>query len=352
MAARLIPLLILILSPWPPGASAAQVPGLHEAEVTVTDQSPAAQTQGMQAALRAVLVKLTGDRGAAARGEAAALVRNAPNLVQQFKYRSEQVPADGDGTLQDQLRLWVRFDATALERAMREAGLPLWGSQRPATLLWLGVESGGERSLVGGAGAPGVAAALQRQAERRGLPLVLPLLDLEDSSQVGTAEVWGGAREPVLGASRRYGTEAVLSGTLLEAAPGQWEGRWVLYLGEERRNWSSQGPSPERLMEEGVDWLADSLAARYTRTPGATAESLELVVEGVDSVDHYARVQRYLDGLDVVARWQLKRVEPGRLTFDVTARGGSQSLVQVVGLGTVLQPVADGRDGRYILIGR
>ena len=83
------------------------------------------------------------------------------------------------------LALVVDFDPTATGNALRAAGLPSWGANRPAVLAWWLNESADGSSLVGDNQAS--AEPLKRAAQNRGLPLRLPLADL-DEQIVGTPE--------------------------------------------------------------------------------------------------------------------------------------------------------------------
>ena len=52
------------------------------------------------------------------------------------------------------------------------------------------VEQDTQRTLLGDSGDSELSTALLRQAQRRGLPLALPLLDLQDTMQVSPGIVW------------------------------------------------------------------------------------------------------------------------------------------------------------------
>ncbi|GIS19342.1 MAG: hypothetical protein CM15mP120_12580 [Pseudomonadota bacterium] len=63
---------------------------------------------------------------------------------------------------------------------------------RPAHEFGLGCgEQDTQRTLLRDGGDSELSTALLRQAQRRGLPLALPLLDLQDTMQVSPGIVWG-----------------------------------------------------------------------------------------------------------------------------------------------------------------
>ncbi|MCE6983853.1 DUF2066 domain-containing protein, partial [Pseudomonas frederiksbergensis] len=69
-------------------------------------------------------------------------------------------------------------DPGSTERALRQAGLALWGNNRPSILGWWLNDSAEGSSLVGDG--QGSAEPLRRAAQHRGLPLRLPLADLQE----------------------------------------------------------------------------------------------------------------------------------------------------------------------------
>src|SRR5205823_8202697 len=92
--------LLLVLDP----AGGATLTGLYEAEVSISNRDSAHETQAMEEALRAVLLKLSSDRNAATRTEIARVLEEVRDYVQHLQYR-EVVAGPVPG-----LKLWVQFD--------------------------------------------------------------------------------------------------------------------------------------------------------------------------------------------------------------------------------------------------
>lgn len=338
MRRLLLLLFALALAPAYP-AFPAQVPGLYEAEVQVSAQDQAAQLQGMQMAMRIVLVRLTGDRNAATRAVVAPLLQNPEAYVQQYGYRGTDSTGPADGAPRPVLS--VKFDAKALDGALHEAGVRTWGRDRPRVLVWLAVQESGRERVVGKADGSPYVAALAAEAQSRGLPVVFPLLDLSDDawSELMTPEA--PMSEPIAAAARRYGAHAVLAGRLVMNAPGFFEADWTLFAAGQAQPWSAQGDLPEVVLSEGIDRTTDLLAGRMSGAPGVTQiDPVHLIVHGITSLDDYARLERYLDSLDSLSEVRVTRVEPDRASFVVLARGGVEALNRAVALGNTLEPLA------------
>jgi len=190
---RYIRILCLIALFSPGISSAANVSGLYEAEVPVIDQAAATREKGVATALRVVLVKVTGDRNVASRSAIVPLLEEAQRYVQQYRYRAvSPTTADGSVLPEESLELWVRFDAGTLDKRLRDLGVPIWGKQRPSTLVWLVVEDEGGRRLIGTDEESEYLSVLKERASVRGIPMLIPLLDLEDNARLKPSDVWGG----------------------------------------------------------------------------------------------------------------------------------------------------------------
>jgi len=135
---------------------------LYQATAPVTDRSEAAQSAAFQAAMKIVLVRVTGRRTVDDDPVFAPLIGNARRYVQQ--YRSAP-----DG------QVWVSFDGPAIERWLTQNGQPLWGHERPTTFVWLTAQTGPQSGTVITADDTSeLKAAIDAAAALRGLPLLWP----------------------------------------------------------------------------------------------------------------------------------------------------------------------------------
>ncbi|HET9679273.1 MAG TPA: DUF2066 domain-containing protein, partial [Gammaproteobacteria bacterium] len=252
------------------GPANAADASLFQASVPVADQSAAARDEALRNALEVVLVRVTGNPLVASSSAAASLLDNAAHYAGSYHYE-QRIPASvqtqaqvGELAAEPEpvLHLSASFDPAALERAVRQAGLPYWG-ERPETLVWLAVEEG--RQLVGDANT-GIAAkahdALLQAARARGITLIFPLLDTQDRQLVSYTDVWAGFNDRVLAASERYGTDTVLVGKLYQTGNG-WQAQWQLLddTGSATSQWQSLSGPLASVMAGGINPLADAYAA-------------------------------------------------------------------------------------------
>lgn len=316
-------------------AVAVPVENLYSAQVEVLSQSNADREAGIRAALGTVLVKLTGDRDAAARPDAQQILKHADRYVQQYQYSQKRKPT---GEAEPGHTLWVGFDAGAVARALQDSALPVWGRNRPYLIVWIAVEEGGRRYLV----EPGVQLEVRETvdaaAAARGLPVVLPLMDLEDQAAIDAADVWGNFTDTILQASRRYRSNGILVGRIHMEPTGQWRSRWSLNESSATDQWEARSGSLAGALTAGIDGTADVLAHRYAQILTTGAEELWFAVEGVDSTQRYAQVVSYLQSLEAVGQLQVAALEGSRVKFKLRLRTDRDGLGRALALGDVMVP--------------
>ncbi|MEM7291769.1 MAG: DUF2066 domain-containing protein [Pseudomonadota bacterium] len=342
---------------------AATVDNLYSSSVAVTGQDALERRRGFRLALESVLVKLTGDGAVATLPQLETLMRNAQTHVAQFRYVSLERP--GAGSTEDNAQsgadrsgsaeltpitptsaepthiLDVTFVEASLNRALNDIGLPLWGAERPETLLWLAVQERSRRYILASGGNSAVQISLDQVARKRALPVLLPLMDLQDQAAVKFSDVRGGFSGRVQDASARYEVNTVLTGSLRDLGNG-WTARWVLYSGNRLFEWQARGATIDDVLTVGMEGLANQLASRFSIAVNYSQSSvLNIRVDDIDSLDDYARVLAYLEGLAVVERVNVERIEANVGYFRLNTLGDLADLRSAVALNTVLLPAED-----------
>ena len=224
-------LLAAVLTFVPFASHAVRVPGLYEAEVPVADQQANTRTQAIALAMKTVLIKLTGDRNAPVRPNLAPIINSAEKYMQQYRYVVVP-PAFTDPLVAGvQLRLRINFEESNLNMSLRDAGVQVWGRERPSILLWLAMEKDQIRKLVIPEDEPLYYQVVNREADARGIVLMDPLFDLEDTNSLQSSDIRAGFQDVVINASRRYSPDTVLTGWIESPLDGIWEAKWTAYFG-------------------------------------------------------------------------------------------------------------------------
>jgi len=328
-------------------AHAAIVQGLYESEKIVRNQSSAERDKAMKDALMDVLAKVCGRPDLGTVPEIISALDKPRNYVQQYRYR--KIPPHGyilkEAAAGSQI-LWLAFDERAVNKLLQKNNLPVWGRTRPSTLVWLAVEQEGSRFIVNNNTPDEIRFALEIQAKRRGLSLVLPLMDLQDQQKLAFTDVWANNQVPIFQASKRYQADAVLVGHINVSANDNWQGHWVLYEGGQGLSWNNQGEAVSDMLDGGVLGTLEILASRYAQVyDNSTPGSFDIAVTDVSNLDQYARVSNYLNSLEQVKGVYPTHVDNNSVTYRLDIRGNSKGLIQTIRLGNVLAAVSSPESG-------
>jgi len=333
-------LLALVLSLWIQSVSAVNVEDLYVAEVLVNSQDDAQLVNGARAGLLQVLVRVSGSRAIEGSPQVTASLQHPESYYYQYSFEStDRMLQIGDEQVPARI-LRLTFEPSAIARLLRQAGFPVWGSNRPSVLAWLAVSDGSSRRLLSEQDTSQLPAALNTHAKFRGVPVLYPLLDLEDASQLSSAEVWGAFLGRVEQASARYKPDVVLSGRIQQDPMGRWLGFWSYQLDDNWREFDNSGFSEDELMADMVDHLVDDLAARYALD--SSRGSILVSVDGIDDLDDYAQVSQYLESLAPVLNSAVVAVSGRELRLRLVTEGQSQQLIEIIQLDDKMLLVSDG----------
>ena len=126
--------------------------------------------------------------------------------------------------------------------------------------MWLAVADGRQRYLLGTGTDNEVHAQLHAVSEQRGVPILLPVMDVADRTAVRFADVRGNFVQPVWDASRRYGVESILAGNLTRVASGGWQSQWTLHRRGNTSSWRVQSSDIAAGLLSGVEGVASVLS--------------------------------------------------------------------------------------------
>ncbi|MBK1735051.1 hypothetical protein CKO15_07080 [Halorhodospira abdelmalekii] len=299
---------------------------LLSVEVDVAGRSAEARRGAAVDALERLLELWTGEyTGLAEDHPGRALFAEAERFIEGYRYVS------GDAGL----RIELRFDGAAVRGALGEQGVAVWDHRRRPLLLWAGIEVDGERFLLGShaEGQPQAvaeaAAVLREQSREYGLPLILPLLDLEDRGQVRFSDIWGGFDDRLREASIRYGQTTLIGAGLRQTSAGAWRGRWQAIIGEDQITYQTGPGSLEAVVGAAFAQLGSYFVERFAGVPGEGAgERLQLTIAGVEGLADYATLISYLRGVAGVERVLVRQAAGEELTVELRL---AQSPERVVG---------------------
>lgn len=178
------------------------VSDLYQAKVEVSNQSNRAQEKAIQDALEQVLIKVSGSKHLLKDKAVREKVKQAGRYLRQYQFESDA----------ESLLFVAEFDAEKVDDLLRELSLPIWGSYRPSTILWLAEENESlQRQLYSEYTNEPLKHAILNESKQRGLSLVFPVADITETASATIYDVWGQFSSNIQTASERYDVEIVMS---------------------------------------------------------------------------------------------------------------------------------------------
>ncbi|MEI6895300.1 MAG: DUF2066 domain-containing protein [Colwellia sp.] len=193
-------IILLIFSLFSVKLLALEVNDLYQVTVAVNSQAREQREQAITKALRGVFLKIGGKKSVLQHELLLAAQQKPSRYLNQYRYQRKE----------GALSLVVSFNENKVNALFKQADLALWGSLRPQVLLWLIDEQGTHRKIVTYDGDINIIDNINDFSTRRGLPIVMPLMDLTDIEQVQLSDFWGYFPEQVQHASSRYFADAVV----------------------------------------------------------------------------------------------------------------------------------------------
>ena len=295
---------------------------MYQATTPVTDRSEAAQTAAFQNAMKTVLVRVTGRRNADEDPALGPLISNARRYVQQYRAAPDS-------------QLWVTFDGAAIERWLTQNSQPLWGHERPTTLVLLAAQTTAQGgSVITTDDSSELKSAIDGAAAARGLPLVWPSAAELQKFHVDFATVNGGSPSTFTDIARRMGSDAVLIGRA-SGATANANVRWTHQFQDRSSEYSGT--------LEGVNRAADLYAGLFAASGGLVPVNIE--VSGVNDLRDFAGLESYLESLTFISHVSVESLSGDTVRFRLSTRGGVDSLQRALSLNGRLTPAAAGENG-------
>ncbi|ALS33447.1 hypothetical protein PTRA_a2345 [Pseudoalteromonas translucida KMM 520] len=315
-------------------ASAVEVTDLYQDILKVDDKTRDTRLAASRTALLNVLVKVSGDESADQNSLAQQKTQDISDYMLKFEY---------DESTTGNLKLVVKFEARKINALIKELGLPLWGVQRPLIAIWLGIEDNWRRELVTQESYPQLEQLIYDKAGRRGLPVVVPLLDLQDRRLVGIPEVWGNFSEPVEEASKRYSAERSITARMYKQPDSE---NWVLdwrFTNDDLFELNRLTGDKQQVVAQMIDTLAKGLADEYAIDPNAYYEqaAATLTLKGTQSFVDIELAKRRLSNLSVVTQATIIRKTPDLVEFKLNHTGSVVDLKKALGLDAAFRDYVD-----------
>lgn len=308
---------VLLLSLSTMLASAAAVDNLYDVSEPVAGQQAEERDAALSRALAVLVERLSGSRTALDNSVVQEALKAPQGFANQYGYRE----------LPNGLMLEAAFNPLMVDNLLRQAGVAVWGASRPAVLTWWLNQASDETVALVGDGSE-QAASLRNGAQYAGLPISLPLADL-DEQLLASLETVSGQPQGLEAASQRYTSDARLAVVAKPVAAG-FEAQWQGWMGEWQVRGSASGADQMALSRDVYQQLAAQLAARFVVADTAQQGQFMLVVHGVTDLGRYAQLERLLEPFNP----KLLGAQADRMSYQLQA--SREQLAAQLGLAGII----------------
>ena len=312
--------------PAPPAATET-LQDIYTGEVSVDSRLASERSEAAGRALLQVMIRVTGLSWLPEGHSLQVALAEAERYMRSYRYRRQALPDGGEATI-----LSVRFEPRFVESILRDTGQPIWPANRPNLVVWA-VRRGDGAQLLGPEAAPAIAAGMERYALQHGLPVRLPLVDLEDRRALLPEDILRIRREKLWTASSRYLADSVLAGFINGVPGGLWTARWSYMYGDESIDFAVSAASETDAVLTALDRVRAYLVARQALSPEqALPEPALLSLSGLRDFSDYVLALRYLRGLELVRDALPLRVDAQRTWFRLDTQVGLPLLREAIAL--------------------
>lgn len=329
-------------------AVAIEVSDLYLVKWPVAAQSKKARLKATLAGFKEVLIRKSGSQAILQSYEVQQAYSKVISYLHSFEYSRIEDPSNDYPYL-----ISLYFEPRLIDNIIRDSKMTLWGANRPVTILWIAVEEDSNRHIlkdhidveVSQSGEnikvvnekQDLTKSIKDNATRRGLPVISPLMDLEDELIVSISDIWGRFPTTILQASQRYSADSVIFGRVRKNGE-QWSGEFTYINQLVQSSFEVSAEQPQQVIAQMVDKLAELLCNKYCVVEEVGQKNEVLMnVSGINNFKKFKAVEDYLNQLSAIKRTDVVKIDQHNVIFRLTLLGQIESLIEGISLSQKMQ---------------
>jgi len=318
-------------------AAAVTVEDLFTVELPVADQTTSLRLESFSEAFKQVIVKVSGSDEALRSPAFERPIKGSARYVKQFRYITRN-STDDEEVEAGRLYLRIDFNQQLIESLLRENNFPVWGRERPSSLLVISYDVNENIKLVADDSTPDLVEALDQAASVHAVPVLFPLMDLEDIALVKIGDIISRQYDSIDTMATRYAPDALLVGQIVGRSGEGWHGDWEVRFAEQIFKWKFKASSKQAVIDQVIKHLARILAPEYALEDHRRVEqTLLLSVSALEGIDNLIAVQKYLKSLNVVESVRVAMINKDVITYRLKLRNDAEDLQRLIEFGEVLE---------------
>jgi uncharacterized protein len=343
---RLIFFILLLSSLFVDQVYSIEVEGLYSANIKVVDQSKKIRNRALLNAFKEILVRKSGSREILSTYEVLQAYPKVTSYLQRYEYNhledigqyltGQETPEELKSLQANKFELLLDFEPRLIDELIQSAGMPIWGSNRPLTILWLAIEENYERVIVKETPETGsFSQVLSDNAVRRGVPLLLPLMDLEDQLNVNISDIWGRFTTPITKASKRYAANSIVTGRISQI-DDLWKAKLSFVVDGSELSIELSAATTETLIAQLTDNIAELLCEKYCVVKAAERHQVLMQISNIKDFASYKKLEKYLSGLSSIRQVRVRQLSDNHIRLDISLLGELLAVKEALSLSNKL----------------
>jgi len=246
---------------------ATEAPGLFDIEIVAHGEAAEDRSFAIRQGLYAVLERIIGADDIAKIPVVQQMLKSAEQYVKQSHFTAMSAAGETDIGLR---RFRVEFDEDQIMDVLKDQQLVIWGETRPKTLVWLVVDSGEGKQYYNAEALPEFESVLNQLSKLKAVPLVFPILDIEEQQKVSVNDVASISPDNLLAASVPYDVPAILAGQVVKQGEC-WLSDWQFLFDAKIKRWSSSCLPLKPTISAGIRGIFAAMSLYYGAKPEASS---------------------------------------------------------------------------------
>ena len=294
-----------------------------DVQVPVADCQSSTINQILPQALSDLLVRMSGNASVMSLASLQNQTRDANRFVSSYQCVANQEGADQAWLAQ------IHFDGPAIKKLLQANGQALWSlDNHPKTLLWFSVPQADQAGVLASADNSTLTKALAATAQTRGLPILLPEMDLQDQASIPSDAAACPSDVALQVETARYGVKNALAVAVVpDDTNNSLVANWKLWSNGNSATWQSSGPDLQKILQTGLDAAIDRMAGHMATLQNTDLQATVLLyVTGVNNLTDYSAVLAQLKKLDLVSDVKVTDMSQNSLLLQVAVAGDTAAL--------------------------
>ena len=334
-----------------------EVNDLYQADIAVSNQSSNERKVALKKALEAVVLKVGGQKSVLDNPVIKQAITRYNNYLTQYHYdRKANLTSESYNT---ELYLVASFNEDKINQLFAQANLSIWGRLRPQVLVWIIEEDGLERNIISDSSSSLMPSQVDSFSITRGLPLIMPLMDLDDELTINLSDLWGRFSEPVKQASARYASDTILvvrvsNSSLLRLndeeesscelvvcyEEDQFVLDWSLIAQHQTFSQTYQGGNKQELLGQALNDVSERIYQRYALNSDLSNDYI-IDVADISDLSTLVSLMTFLEDLSSVDSATVIMVQGDNRRIKLNLRGSKQALLASLKLNKQLEQFID-----------